>query len=449
MTADVYLAGLRLEGCRVLVVGGGGVAQRRLPGLLAAGAVVDLVAPSAGPTIEAWADAGRLRLHARPFDDRDVDGAWYVLAATDRPEVNERVATLARRARIFCVRADDAPAGTAITPATGRHEGVEVAVYGGRDPRRAVGVRDAVLDLLRDGTISAPPVRAGAGGSPSGPAGAPGLPGVALVGAGPGDPDLITVRGRECVARADVLVVDRLAPQELLALARPDAEIVDAAKLPRGRAMAQETINAVLVGRALDGRFVVRLKGGDPFVFGRGFEELQACLAAGVPVAVVPGVSSAFAVPGVAGVPVTHRDHAQEVVVASGHVPPGDPRSTVDWTAVGALRGSVVLLMAVENLAAIAEALIAGGRSPETPVALVQNGTTATERTVRATLATAGAVARAEAVRPPAIVVVGAVAGLPDALAGPRGALAGLGALAGRGAVSARTAAGPVPPAPR
>jgi uroporphyrin-III C-methyltransferase/precorrin-2 dehydrogenase/sirohydrochlorin ferrochelatase len=157
---------------------------------------------------------------------------------------------------------------------------------------------------------------------------------------------------------------------------------------------------------------VVRLKGGDPYVFGRGFEEVLACAEAGVPVTVVPGVTSAFAAPAVADVPVSHRGVAHEIVVVSGHVPPGDPRSLVDWPALGRLRGTVVLLMAVERIAAFAAALIEGGRSPETPVAVVQDGTMRIQRSARATLATVADVVRAHEIAPPAVIVVGAVAGL-------------------------------------
>ena len=164
------------------------------------------------------------------------------------------------------------------------------------------------------------------------------MPGVALVGGGPGDPELITVRGRRLLARADVVVVDRLAPRELLDELPPHVEVVDAAKIPYGRAASQDVINATLIEQAKAGKFVVRLKGGDSYVFGRGYEELLACAAAGVPVTVVPGVTSAFAVPAVAGVPVTHRGVAHEVVVVSGHVAPDDERSLVDWNALARLQ---------------------------------------------------------------------------------------------------------------
>ncbi|MCY7341335.1 MAG: uroporphyrinogen-III C-methyltransferase [Pseudonocardia sp.] len=395
---DPYLAGLDLGGRRVVVVGGGTVAQRRVTGLLAAGADVEVVAPALTPAIEGMASAGELRLSARPYRDGDLDGAWYAIACTDSAEVNAAVAAEAERRRIFCVRADDAPAGSAVTPAVGRHDGLTVGVLAQGLPRRSAAVRTALVEALQAGVVddSAEPVR----------------PGVALVGGGPGDPELITVRGRRLLARADVVVTDRLGPRDLLDQLAPHVEVIDASKIPYGRAMNQTRINELLISHARAGRFVVRLKGGDPYVFGRGFEEVIACAGAGVEVTVVPGVTSAFAAPAVADVPVSHRGVAHEIVVVSGHVAPGDPRSLVDWPALGRLRGTVVLLMAVERVGAFATALIDGGRPADTPVAVVQDGTMRIQRSVRATLSTVAAVVAEHGIAPPAVVVVGPVAGL-------------------------------------
>lgn len=391
-----YPVGLRLTGRRVVVLGGGTVAQRRLPALLAAGAQVVLVAPEVTPAVEAMARAGEVRWERRRYRAGDLRDAWYALIATDDAEANAAASAEAERHRVWCVRSDDAAAATVWTPAVGRSEGLTVAVLSGRDPRRSAAVRDAVVAGLRDGTLVAPHHRRR-------PAG------VALVGGGPGDPDLITVRGRRLLAEADVVVVDRLGPRDLLAELPPQVEVVDAAKIPYGRAMAQETIHRTLVTHARAGRFVVRLKGGDPFVFGRGMEEVRALTAEGVPVTVVPGISSATSVPAAVGIPVTHRGVAHEFTVVSGHVAPDDPRSLVDWAALARQRGTLVLLMAVERLGPIAEALLRHGRTPDTPVAVVQEGTMAGQRRVDATL---GTVARAVAdagVRPPAVVVVGEV----------------------------------------
>ena len=205
------------------------------------------------------------------------------------------------------------------------------------------------------------------------------------------------------------------------------------AKIPYGRAVAQEHINAALIEHARAGKFVVRLKGGDPFVFGRGGEEMLACLRAGVPVTVVPGITSAVAVPAAAGVPVTHRGVAQEFTVVSVHVPPDDPRSTVNWPALGATRGTLVLLMAVERLAAVADTLIRHGRSAQTPVSVVADGTLPTQRTIVATLDTVASRVLEDGIRPPAVVVIGEVVniaaeiaelmqGLPRPVPGPPGA---------------------------
>jgi len=232
---------------------------------------------------------------------------------------------------------------------------------------------------------------------------------VALVGGGPGDPGLITVRGRDLLGQADVVVADRLAPRSLLAGLGPDVEIIDAAKVPRGTAVAQEYINSVLIRGARAGRFVVRLKGGDPFVFGRGGEEVLACLRAGIPVTVVPGVSSVGAVPAAAGVPLTHRGVAQEFHVVSAHVAPGDERSTVDWAALGASRATLVLLMAVEYLPDITETLLRHGRNGQTPVSVIADGTLPSQRTINARLDTVARDAAGAGLTPPAVVVVGEV----------------------------------------
>ncbi len=391
-----YPSGLRLDGRRVVVVGGGHVAQRRVPSLLAAGADVHVVSPHVVPSIEGLAGAGELTWHRREFEEGDLEETWYVVAATDVAEVNERVGAEAEGRRIFCVRADDATKASAWTPAVGRAAGVTVAVLGNREPRRSAAVRDEILAALREGTITARAQRDQ-------------TPGVTLVGGGPGDPELISIAGRRAVMEADVVVADRLAPRELLGELPPDVELIDVAKLPRGRSAQQEEINRVIVERALAGKRVVRFKGGDNFVFGRGYEEVIACREAGVPVTVIPGLTSPVAVPAVAGIPVTHRGVAHEFTVISGHLPPGHPESLTEWPAVARLRGTLVLMMAVENAPAIAEALLAGGRGATTPVAVVCDGTMPGERTVLSTLGTLAADLQADEVAPPAIIVIGDV----------------------------------------
>lgn len=464
---ELYPLGLRLVGRRVLVVGGGAVATRRVPALLAARARVDVVSPVLTPALRGHVDAGRVRWIPRRFVPEDLDGAWLVQVAVNDPIAAAAVSAAALERRIFCVRADDRFAATAWTPAVTRHGPVTVAVLAGGDPRRAVAVRDAIRDRLADGTLlaaqrtagpeeAARPGRSQAGGTaaggadhapdsgpwagegshagegpcpaagseapvPGGPhrSAGPSGPGrhaghVALVGAGPGDPELITVKGWRLLGQADVVVADRLVPGLLLDELRPEVELIDASKIPYGPAAVQEEINRILVDRARAGRFVVRLKGGDPYVFGRGGEEVIACAEAGVPVTVVPGVSSSIAAPAVAGIPVTHRGVAHEFTVVSGHLAPDHPDSLLDWTALARLRGTLVVLMGLKNLAAITEALLARGRAPQTPAAVVQEGTTGNQRVLRATLATLADEVRQAGLRPPAVVVIGdVVATLP------------------------------------
>jgi uroporphyrin-III C-methyltransferase/precorrin-2 dehydrogenase/sirohydrochlorin ferrochelatase len=391
-----YPSGLRLAGRRVVVVGGGQVAQRRIPGLLAAGAEVVVVSPRVTPAIEGQVLAGEVAWVERGFVDGDLADSWYVIAATNDPGVNEQVSKAAEAERVFCVRSDDGSSATAWTPAVGRYDGLTLAVLGRREPRRTAAVRDAIVTALHEGAVAASERR-------------PSVPGVTLVGGGPGHPELISVAGRKALMEADVVVADRLAPRELLGDLPATTEVVDVAKLPRGSSARQEEINKLIVDRALAGQRVVRFKGGDSFVFGRGFEEIEACREAGVAVHVIPGLSSPLAVPAVAGIPVTHRAVAHDFTVVSGHLPPGHPESLVDWDAVGRLRGTLLLMMAVENAPAIAEALVAAGRAADTPVAVVCDGSMPGERTVLTTLGGISDDLDRHAVRPPAIIVVGGV----------------------------------------
>lgn len=401
MTENAYLVGVRLAGKKVVVVGGGTVAQRRLGLLIANDADIHVITRAATPAVEAMGDgSANVTLTLRDYRDGDLDGAWYAIAATDDPDVNAAIIEEADRRRIFCVRADVAREGTAVTPASFEYAGLSVGVLAGGEHRRSAAFRSAIHEAMQKGLIvteteDSLDTRKGT---------------VALVGGGPGDPELITVRGRRMLARADVVVADRLAPPELLAELPPHVEVIDAAKIPYGRAMAQEAINNVLIDRAKAGAFVVRLKGGDPFVFARGYEEVLACAEAGIPVTVVPGVTSAIAVPEMAGVPVTHRAVNHEFVVVSGHLAPNHAESLVNWDALAAMSGTIVLLMAVERIELFADVLLAGGRPADTPVVVVQQGTTAAERVVRATLATAAETVRSEGIRPPAIIVIGPVA---------------------------------------
>ena len=386
---------LDVAGRRVVVVGGGAVAARRVAALAEAGAIVVVVAPDVGPGIAESASA----VLARPFRATDLDGAWLALACTDDPSVNAAVVAAAEQRRVFCVRADAGALGSARMTAVLRRDGLTVAVSGGDDPRRATALRDAISVALDVGGLpsrpSRPPV---AGGS------------VALVGGGPGDPELITVRGRRLVADADVVVVDRLAPRQLLDDLPDAVEVIDCGKSAHRHNLSQDEINGILVDRARRGLRVVRLKGGDPFVFGRGGEEFLACVQAGVPVTVVPGLSSALAAPAAAAIPLTHRGVAAEFTVLSGHLDPGRPaESGIDWPGVAASPGTLVLLMAMERLELIVAELIANGRDPATPAAVVHAATLAEQAVVRAPLGRLAEVAAGAGLRAPAVVVVGDV----------------------------------------
>ena len=237
---------------------------------------------------------------------------------------------------------------------------------------------------------------------------------VYLVGAGPGDPDLITVKGLRLLQQADVVLYDRLAPPELLREARADAELIDAGKQPTRHRLSQDVINALLVEKARAGLMVVRLKGGDPFVFGRGGEEALACHAAGVPFEVVPGVSSAVAVPAYAGVPVTHRGIARSFTVFTGHEDPDDPQFALDYEALARL-DTLVALMGVKQLAKIAVRLQAAGMPAETPAVCIEWGATTRQRVVTGTLATLAGLAAQAGIEPPSIVVIGRVTTLREA----------------------------------
>jgi uroporphyrin-III C-methyltransferase / precorrin-2 dehydrogenase / sirohydrochlorin ferrochelatase len=407
---ETYPLGLRVTGRLVIVVGGGPVALRRVRGLLAAGARVRVVAPDVVPELAALVAAGAVERVTRGYCDGDLDDAWLVHTATGDPAVDARVAADAELLRTFCVTAGDAGLGSAWVPAVartpvadaaGRAAGdLTIAVTAARDPRRAVRVRDAVVAGLDDGSL---PLRAVRPAVAPGEAPADGTrPGrVALVGGGPGDPGLVTVRGRRLLAAAHVVVVDRLAPRGLLAGLGDDVEVIDVGKTSGHHPVPQEEISALLVRHALAGRDVVRLKGGDPYVFGRGGEELDACRAAGIEVEVVPGVTSAVSVPAAAGIPVTHRGLARGFSVLTGHDDVGHVPGGTDHT--------LVLLMGVTRLADTARTLVDAGRPATTPVAVVEDGFGPRQRTTVGTLADIADRARAVGVQAPAVTVVGDV----------------------------------------
>jgi uroporphyrin-III C-methyltransferase / precorrin-2 dehydrogenase / sirohydrochlorin ferrochelatase len=398
-----YPVELDLRDRLTVMVGGGAVALRRARALVESGARVVVVAPSVA---DGFAELP-VQIRRRRYRHGDLAGAWLAHAATSDPAVNAAVAADAERAGIWCVRADDAAATRARTPAVTRHGDITVAVTAGGDPRRSQRLKAAIAAALAGSALPVRPRRA---------TGRPGLGTVALVGGGPGDPGLITVLGRRLLAEADVVVADRLGPRGLLDELDPDVEIIEAGKAPGAHSLTQHQINALIVDRALAGRRVVRLKGGDPFVLGRGGEEALACARAGVPFQVVPGVTSAIAVPAYAGIPVTHRGITQDFSVVSAHLDPSSPGATVDWEALARGSGTLVLLMAVAHIDSIAAELIKRGRDGATPTAVIRNGTMPDQEVLVTTLDQVGAECTARGIRPPAIVVVGDVVRLAGQL---------------------------------
>ncbi len=254
---------------------------------------------------------------------------------------------------------------------------------------------------------------------------------VYLVGAGPGNADLLTVRAARLIASADVLVHDRLVGADVLALARRDAQRIYVGKARGHHTLPQDEINALLVRLALEGRDVVRLKGGDPFVFGRGGEEVETLAAHGIAFEVVPGVTAASGVAAYAGIPLTHRDHAQAVTLVTGHLKDGT--ADLDWPALARPRQTLVVYMGLAALPTLARELIAHGRPPSTPAAIVQQATTANQRVVAGTLADLPRLAAAARLTPPTLIVVGEVVALRDAFAWFAAPVRGADAVAGAG----------------
>ena len=401
-----YPLHLDLQGRRAVVVGGGPVAARRARGLVDAGADVLLVAPQASEEVTALEDAGSITWRRGRFCATDLDGAWLVHTATGHRRTDDAVSAEATAHRVWCVRADDAATAEgpgrsrAWTPAVARHDDVVVSVTAGGDPRRAVAVRDGIRLGLGSGALPLRRRRREGG-----------IGRVTLVGGGPGDAGLITLAGRRALGEADVVVVDRLAPRGLLDELDADVEVVDVGKAPDHHPVPQREIEAVLVDRALRGLRVVRLKGGDGYVFGRGAEELAACRAAGVPCDVVPGVTSALAAPAAAGIPVTHRGVARSVTVLTGHEAL-DADELTDLAAATRRGATLVVLMGVSRLTELADGLVAAGADPRTPVAVVESGCTPQQRTTTAVLADVADVAARRGVLAPAVIVVGLVAAM-------------------------------------
>ncbi|MGO4650665.1 uroporphyrinogen-III C-methyltransferase [Arthrobacter sp. 2RAF22] len=385
---DIYPTALRLLGRPVLVVGGGPVAARRAKGLLDAGARVTVVAPVASDALRELAASGLLTWEPRTYLSSDVDGVWFVQTATGVPAVDAQVAADAEAQRIWCVNASDHESSAAWTPAVAVVDDVKIAINAGGDPRRAMALRDAVATALETGDLPLRRRRASTGS-------------VALVGGGPGDSGLITVRGRRLLGQADVVVADRLGPRDLLQELAPDVRVIEVGKTPGHHPVPQLEINRILVKEALAGHCVVRLKGGDPYVLGRGGEEAEFCRQNGVEVEVVPGVTSAISVPAAAGIPVTHRGLAKGFSVVTGHEELSEVPARPDHT--------VILLMGVAKLRESAAALADSGMPLDTPVGIVENGYMPEQRVTIGTLATIADQAEAAGVANPAVIVIGDV----------------------------------------
>ncbi|MCC2032363.1 uroporphyrinogen-III C-methyltransferase [Microbacterium allomyrinae] len=390
------MLGVSLAGRRVLMVGGGSVTARRLERFLADGADAAIVAPELSDGVRALVDAHGVPWTPRRVRTADVAGAWLVHTATGDARIDADVAAACERRRVLCVNASDGAHGSARLAAETRSGDVVVGVVSdaGVDPRRTARVRDAVATLLREGSLPLRRRRSARTGR------------VDLVGGGPGPADLMTVRGRRLLAEADVVVADRLGPTDVLSELDPDVEIIDVGKRPGHHPVPQDEINALLVEHARAGKHVVRLKGGDPFVYGRGGEEVAACLAAGVPVEVVPGLTSVVSVPQAAGIPVTHRGTAAGLHVVNGQADtsPSTLAALADDTV------TTVVLMGVAALPRLVAAALAAGAPADRPMAIVERGHTPEQRTTRTTLAEAVADAERAGVRNPAVIVVGDVA---------------------------------------
>jgi uroporphyrin-III C-methyltransferase/precorrin-2 dehydrogenase/sirohydrochlorin ferrochelatase len=404
---------LDVAGRLVVAVGGGPVSARRVRAFLDEGATVRVVSPWLCEDLRDLADAGRVDWVERDYSGpADLDRAWFAHTSTGEPSVDREVAADAEALRVWCVDATDAAGTTAsvaaradVTTPDGR---VTVAAYAAGDPGLAVTVRDGVDRALVSGTLD---LRRTRNPRQHGQHGRHGLPArhgwVALVGGGPGTDGLLTARGHELLASADVVVVDRLAPRAVVDRLPATVRVIDVGKTPGNHPVPQARINDILVEEAQRGLGVVRLKGGDPYVLGRGGEERDACQAHGIRVEVVPGVTSAVSVPAAAGIPVTHRGVARGFTVVTGHedipvLPTGGDHT-------------LVLLMGVTQLARTAELLVEHGRSADCPVAIVERGFAPDQRTTVGTVATIGGLARERGVQAPAVVVVGDVVRLgPD-----------------------------------
>ncbi len=445
-----------LNGRRVSVVGGGSVAERKTAALLAAGAVVSIGAPQLTDSLSRWVATGRITRHPGSFRETWIDGACLVIAATDDREVNQAVSAAAKARGVFVNVVDDAALSSFHVPAIVDRSPLLIAISSGGDaPMLARWVREkleTVLDhalgplaalisryrqrirarhpataprrryyehlfagpipaLLRRGQVlrAETLLQAGLNEKPATTTGS-----VVLVGAGPGDPDLLTIKALRALNEADVILHDHLVSPAVLDLARRDAERIAVGKQAGSHKTSQERIHALLLEHARAGRRVVRLKGGDPFVFGRGGEELEFLHAHGIAYEVVPGITAAIACAAYAGIPLTHRDHAQSVRFVTAHCRAS--LDELDWPALAQERQTLAVYMGVAELESLRAKLLAHGRAADTPFALIENGSRAEQRVVTGTLADLPEQARIHDVRSPALLILGEVAVLAERL---------------------------------
>jgi uroporphyrin-III C-methyltransferase/precorrin-2 dehydrogenase/sirohydrochlorin ferrochelatase len=448
-----------LGGRRVLVVGGGTVARRKAEALLDAGADVAVGAPILEAGLAALAAAGRVRHIAAEFVPAWLDDAWLVIAATDVPAVNRAVVAAADARRLWANAVDDAELSRFHVPARVERGPLQIAISsGGGAPMLARLVREqletqfdasfgALAELLTRhrarirarwpdtaarrrafARLLAGPLQAllrkrqhlaaerafdAALREPDAATPRAATGSVVLVGAGPGDAGLLTLRALRALNEADVILHDRLVSDEVLQLARRDAERIQVGKR-NGDSASQATINALLIEHARAGRRVVRLKGGDPFVFGRGGEELETLRAHGIDYEVVPGITAAVACAAYAGIPLTHRDHAQSLRLVTAHCRAS--LDTLDWALLAQPRQTLAVYMGVGLLDTLQARLIAHGRDPRTPFALIENGSRGAQRVVAGALSQLTERAQAHAVRAPALLIVGEVAAFAETL---------------------------------
>ncbi|HEX7802291.1 MAG TPA: siroheme synthase CysG [Pseudoxanthomonas sp.] len=459
MTASLFPLFADLRNRTVLVVGGGAVAERKVEALLQAGALPQVGSLDLNEGLGRWLEEGRIRWRVGAFREEWLDEAWLVIAATDDSAVNRKVYDAATARRILANVVDDAELCSFHSPAVVRRGLLQVAISsGGSAPMLARHVRRQLETLLDDslGTLAElltrqrDAIRARfpdlglrrrffdrllAGPLPrllrrqldatqadaylhellEKESGRPAPVGsVVLVGAGPGDPGLVTLNALRAMNEADVILHDRLVSAEVLRLARRDATRIEVGKSAGRHSMSQDRIQALMLEHARQGKRVVRLKGGDPFVFGRGGEELEFLRAHGVPFEVVPGITAAVACAAYAGIPLTHRDHAQSLRLVTAHCK--DSLDTLDWSALAQEKQTLAVYMGVAGLEKVRERLLLAGVAPHLPFALVENGSRPQQRVITGTLASLPESARHHGVQSPALLILGEVAALADSL---------------------------------